>query len=171
LTLGIFRAKNRSWELIIWVMATVSLAYGGTYAFTSCIMGFGAVVATGLGIVRKLMSVLLSFILFPKPFGVAHFLGLLSFFSGLLVAWSADYNKATGGAPGGGGSRSEGGEGSSGGSDSSDEESSGRVRKVRTSPRLAQMQQLKEGAKAAAAGMGGSQSQQSQNDLPCGPQG
>jgi hypothetical protein len=154
-------------------MATVSLAYGGTYAFTSCIMGFGAVVATGLGIVRKLMSVLLSFILFPKPFGVAHFLGLLSFFSGLLVAWSADYNKtvATGDAPSGGGSRSEGGEGSSGGSDSSDEESSGRVKKVRTSPRLAQMQQLKEGAKAAASGGGGSQSQHSQSDLPCGPQG
>ena len=111
LTLGISRVKNRSWELIIWVMATVSLAYGGTYAFTSCIMGFGAVVATGLGIVRKLMSVLLSFILFPKPFGVAHFLGLLSFFSGLLVAWSADYSKATGGAPGGGREQGRGGRG------------------------------------------------------------
>jgi adenosine 3'-phospho 5'-phosphosulfate transporter B3 len=83
-------------DLFLWVLATVTLAYGGTYAFTSCIQGFGAIVATGLGILRKLLSVVLSFILFPKPFGVSHAAGLAVFFSGLVVAWSADWEKSRG---------------------------------------------------------------------------
>ncbi len=81
-------------DLFLWVLATVTLAYGGTYAFTSCIQGFGAIVATGLGILRKLLSVVLSFILFPKPFGVSHAAGLAVFFSGLVVAWFADWEKS-----------------------------------------------------------------------------
>jgi drug/metabolite transporter (DMT)-like permease len=81
-------------DLVLWVLATVILAYGGTYAFTSCIQGFGAIVATGLGILRKLLSVVLSFILFPKPFEVSHAAGLAVFFSGLVVAWFADWEKS-----------------------------------------------------------------------------
>ena len=30
---------------ILWLLATVVLAYGGSYAFTACIKGLGAVVA------------------------------------------------------------------------------------------------------------------------------
>ena len=121
---------SKSWDLVLWVVATVSLAYGGTYAFTSCIMGFGAVVATGLGIIRKLLSVLLSFILFPKPVAMAHVLGLLAFFSGLFVAWSAEGEKA----------RQKARQASSGDlSDEEKSESKGTGKKVRTSPRLAQM--------------------------------
>lgn len=32
-----------------------------------CIQRFGAVAATGMGIGRKMLSVVLSFVLFPKP--------------------------------------------------------------------------------------------------------
>lgn len=84
---------STSVQPVVWVLGAVTLAYGGTYAFTSCIMGFGAVVATGLGIIRKLLSVVLSFLLFPKPFGVAHAAGLGIFFSGLVVAWTVDWDK------------------------------------------------------------------------------
>jgi len=55
---------------LAWLISAVSLAYGGTYAFTAAIQGFGAVVATGLGICRKFVSVCFSFLLFPKPFGL-----------------------------------------------------------------------------------------------------
>ncbi len=42
---------------ILWLLATVVLAYGGSYAFTACIKGFGAVLATGVGIGRKSVTV------------------------------------------------------------------------------------------------------------------
>jgi hypothetical protein len=41
---------------ILWLLATVVLAYGGSYAFTACIKGFGAVLATGVGIARKYVT-------------------------------------------------------------------------------------------------------------------
>jgi hypothetical protein len=73
---------------ILWLLATVVLAYGGSYAFTACIKGFGAVVATGVGICRKFVSVLASYTLFPKPFNVQHVFGILLFFSGMVISWS-----------------------------------------------------------------------------------
>ena len=44
----------------------------GTYAFTACIKEFGAVVATGMGIGRKFLSVVASYWLFPKLVFVQH---------------------------------------------------------------------------------------------------
>lgn len=159
---------SQSWDLILWVLATVSLAYGGTYAFTSCIMGFGAVVATGLGIIRKLLSVLLSFVLFPKPFGIAHFLGLLAFFSGLLVAWSADLRKTQQRLV------AQPRERVAVGWESSDEESTDKPRKCRTSPRLAEMQMIKDAADAKSNpnlhGKSGGGRVAQHDGLPSGPQ-
>ncbi|EKX43679.1 hypothetical protein GUITHDRAFT_41026, partial [Guillardia theta CCMP2712] len=68
-------------DALLWLLATVSLAYGGSYAFTACIKGFGAVMATGMGICRKFVSVFASYILFPKPFFVQHAAGLVVFFA------------------------------------------------------------------------------------------
>ena len=73
---------------ILWLLATVVLAYGGSYAFTACIKGFGAVVATGVGICRKFVSVLASYTLFPKPFNVQHVFGIALFFAGMVLSWS-----------------------------------------------------------------------------------
>jgi len=73
---------------IVWLLATVVLAYGGSYAFTACIKGFGAVVATGVGICRKFVSVMASYTIFPKPFNVQHVFGILLFFSGMVLSWS-----------------------------------------------------------------------------------
>ena len=44
----------------------------GTYAFTACIQRFGAVTATGMGIGRKVLSVLLSYLMFPKTVLAQH---------------------------------------------------------------------------------------------------
>lgn len=73
---------------ILWLLTTVVLAYGGSYAFTACIKGFGAVVATGVGICRKFVSVMASYTIFPKPFNVQHVFGILLFFAGMVLSWS-----------------------------------------------------------------------------------
>ena len=73
---------------ILWLLATVVLAYGGSYAFTACIKGFGAVVATGVGICRKFVSVMASYTIFPKPVNVQHVFGILLFFAGMVLSWS-----------------------------------------------------------------------------------
>lgn len=73
---------------ILWLLATVVLAYGGSYAFTACVKGFGAVVATGVGICRKFVSVLASYTIFPKPFNVQHVFGIALFFAGMVLSWS-----------------------------------------------------------------------------------
>eukprot|EP00290_Baffinella_frigidus_P006256 CAMPEP_0180121486 /NCGR_PEP_ID=MMETSP0986-20121125/3072_1 /TAXON_ID=697907 /ORGANISM="non described non described, Strain CCMP2293" /LENGTH=406 /DNA_ID=CAMNT_0022060619 /DNA_START=159 /DNA_END=1379 /DNA_ORIENTATION=+ len=75
---------------VLWLVSAVSLAYGGTYAFTAAIQGFGAVVATGLGICRKFVSVCFSFLLFPKPFRFQQAIGVAVFFTGLTVGWVQD---------------------------------------------------------------------------------
>ena len=81
-------------DALLWLLATVSLAYGGSYAFTACIKGFGAVMATGMGICRKFVSVFASYILFPKPFFVQHAAGLVVFFAGLIVSWIHSWTKS-----------------------------------------------------------------------------
>jgi hypothetical protein len=73
---------------LLWLLVTVMLAYGGSYAFTACIKGFGAVVATGVGICRKFVSVLASYTIFPKPFNTNHGLGILLFFAGMVLSWT-----------------------------------------------------------------------------------
>jgi solute carrier family 35 (adenosine 3'-phospho 5'-phosphosulfate transporter), member B3 len=90
-------------RILVWLLATVVLAYGyllliwslrfqvciltytficfrGTYAFTACIKGFGAVVATGMGIARKFFSVLTSYFVFPKLFVMEHQVRIVSWF-------------------------------------------------------------------------------------------
>ncbi len=86
---------------IMWLLLTVVLAYGGSYAFTACIKGFGAVVATGVGICRKFVSVLLSFIIFPKPFNVQHVFSIALFFAGMVLSWSQQASITTRGSGGG----------------------------------------------------------------------
>ncbi len=49
----------------------------GTYAFTACIKGFGAVVATGMGIGRKFLSILMSYLIFPKHLLIEHMVSLV----------------------------------------------------------------------------------------------
>eukprot|EP00290_Baffinella_frigidus_P019957 CAMPEP_0180197040 /NCGR_PEP_ID=MMETSP0987-20121128/4427_1 /TAXON_ID=697907 /ORGANISM="non described non described, Strain CCMP2293" /LENGTH=373 /DNA_ID=CAMNT_0022151959 /DNA_START=98 /DNA_END=1215 /DNA_ORIENTATION=+ len=72
-----------------WLLLTVVLAYGGSYAFTAAIKAVGAVVATGMGICRKLASVLASYALFPKEMHPRHAAGLSLFFFGLALSWAA----------------------------------------------------------------------------------
>jgi hypothetical protein len=86
---------------ILWLLLTVVLAYGGSYAFTACIKGFGAVVATGVGICRKFVSVLLSFIIFPKPFNVQHVFSIALFFAGMVLSWSQQASISGKGSGGG----------------------------------------------------------------------
>jgi adenosine 3'-phospho 5'-phosphosulfate transporter B3 len=72
-----------------WLLLTVVLAYGGSYAFTAAIKAVGAVVATGMGICRKLASVLASYAIFPKEMHPRHASGLALFFAGLALSWAA----------------------------------------------------------------------------------
>ena len=73
---------------ILWLLATVVLAYGGSYAFTACSQGVGGVVATGVGSCRKVLSVKASYTIFPKPFNVQHVFGIALFFAGMVLSWS-----------------------------------------------------------------------------------
>ena len=80
---------------LLWLLSTVVLAYGGSYAFTACIKGFGAVVATGVGICRKFVSVLASYSIFPKPVNAQHVVAILLFFAGMVLSWSHQISPKT----------------------------------------------------------------------------
>ena len=72
-----------------WLLLTVVLSYGGSYGFAAAIKAVGAVMATGMGICRKLASVLASYALFPKEMHPRHAAGLSLFFLGLALSWAA----------------------------------------------------------------------------------
>lgn len=56
---------------VYFVLRTI-LVYAGVLCFVAIIKRFGVVVATTTTTVRKVLSVVLSFILFPKPFSFAY---------------------------------------------------------------------------------------------------
>lgn len=64
--------------LILLIVRSVSF-FGGTYVFLLLVKEFGIVSATAVGVVRKIFTVLGSFLVHPKPFHSNYFYGLVAF--------------------------------------------------------------------------------------------
>jgi adenosine 3'-phospho 5'-phosphosulfate transporter B3 len=60
--------------------------YGGVLCFVTLIKSNGVVLATTVTTVRKILSILLSFVLFPKPFNDKHGLGVVIFCASVVIA-------------------------------------------------------------------------------------
>jgi len=70
--------------------------YAGLVVVLLIVSRYGAVVTTFVTSCRRLFSLLLSFLLFPKPFQSGHLVGVIMVFGGiLLVDSSKDHKKST----------------------------------------------------------------------------
>lgn len=77
------------------------VVYCGVLCFVTLIKGFGVVFATALTTTRKIVTVLISFIFFPKPFTMVYLYGIIVFSiaAGIqLVAMKAGQNKPPSGS-------------------------------------------------------------------------
>ena len=86
------------------------LAYVAISLHMTMVKQFGSVAAVLVGNARKSMTIVLSFLFFPKPFSSLYIFGGALVFGGLTVS---AYIKSQGGRGGGGGSKAAGGSGSS----------------------------------------------------------
>jgi solute carrier family 35 (adenosine 3'-phospho 5'-phosphosulfate transporter), member B3 len=62
-----------------------TVVYLGVVCFASIVKKFDAVTATTVTTVRKIMTVLLSFVIFPKPFSLVYVLGIAFFCAGVYI--------------------------------------------------------------------------------------
>eukprot|EP00741_Cyanophora_paradoxa_P019084 tig00021119_g18426.t1 len=83
--LGALRACSANPQ--IWGLLTLAALAGylGTYFVLMLVNGFGAVTAVVVTSCRKLITIMLSFVLFPKPFTWLYLWGTLVLFAGVLV--------------------------------------------------------------------------------------
>lgn len=79
------------------LLALMSAAgFLGTSIVTAVVGRFGAVSAAMITTVRKASSIVMSYVIFPKPFSMLHFIGGTAFVGGLIVKSSAKGAKADG---------------------------------------------------------------------------
>lgn len=70
---------------ILFIMRA-AVIYMGVLCFVLMINTFGVVKATAITTVRKILTIIVSFILFPKPISSRHVLGFLIFSAGICVS-------------------------------------------------------------------------------------
>lgn len=76
-------------ELYPKFVARSLFVYIGVVFFVTLIKNFGAVFATNVTTVRKILTVLMSFVIYPKPWSVKYVYGLLLFVIGLTCELTA----------------------------------------------------------------------------------
>jgi adenosine 3'-phospho 5'-phosphosulfate transporter B3 len=69
-------------------VALTFVGYMGVSVYLVLVKTSGIVVATTVSTVRKFCTILLSFVLFPKPFAFAHAIGLVAVFFGIFLSSS-----------------------------------------------------------------------------------
>ena len=74
---------------VVWVLipAQSLLQYLGVLCFVTSIKSFGVVLATTVTTVRKILTVLLSFFIYPKPFNDKYKLGIVLFFASFAIQY------------------------------------------------------------------------------------
>lgn len=75
------------------------VVYLGVLCFVALIKTFGVVVATTVTTIRKILTIIMSFIIFPKPWNVKHVGGLLLFAVSVSVNIQVARNKQKGAQP------------------------------------------------------------------------
>ncbi|MES1908082.1 MAG: hypothetical protein MHM6MM_001086 [Cercozoa sp. M6MM] len=73
-------------SIFLVLVLRAALVYAGALCFVTLIKHFGSVAATTMTTVRKVLSVLFSFLAFTKPFGTAHVAGIALFGLGLWLS-------------------------------------------------------------------------------------
>lgn len=83
---GILKHAMEDRQLLTYMMIYTSIAYVAISAFMSIVKRFGAVVGVLLSTARKGMTLILSFLLFPKPFSWCYAAGAALVFGGILAS-------------------------------------------------------------------------------------
>jgi adenosine 3'-phospho 5'-phosphosulfate transporter B3 len=75
---------------VVWVLipAQALLQYLGVLCFVTSIQRFGVVLATTVTTVRKILTVLLSFFIYPKPFNQKYLFGIVLFFASFAIQYA-----------------------------------------------------------------------------------
>jgi len=72
-------------DILVWLLGSILLAYAGLHFVLGLIKIFGSYVAMTVTSCRKVVSILLSFILFPKQITSYFILSSILIFTGLFV--------------------------------------------------------------------------------------
>jgi len=83
---GVIRYASQDNQLVYYMCIYTTISYVAISAFMSIIKRFGAVVGVTLSTARKMMTLILSFILFPKPFNLCYLFGAIFVLGGVLVS-------------------------------------------------------------------------------------
>jgi len=70
-----------------------SVIYGGVLCFTTLIKHYGVVLATTVTTVRKILTIIVSFLAFPHAYSVNYLYGFIVFVAGLALTQQAKRNK------------------------------------------------------------------------------
>jgi adenosine 3'-phospho 5'-phosphosulfate transporter B3 len=84
--IGIFKLAMSNSQLATFMITYTCISYLAISTFMTIVKRYGGVTAVLLGTARKAMSILLSFLLFPKPFTWYYAVGALLVLGGLLAA-------------------------------------------------------------------------------------
>jgi adenosine 3'-phospho 5'-phosphosulfate transporter B3 len=86
-----FMADKHWLYMAMFVRAAV--VYGGVWCISEMIRDFGVVLMTFVTTVRKILSILMSFVLFPKPWSSMYLAAIITFSGGLGIKLQYDYQK------------------------------------------------------------------------------
>ena len=84
--IGIFKLAMSNGQLATFMITYTCISYVAISTFMTIVKRYGGVTAVLLGTARKAMSIMLSFLLFPKPFTWYYAFGAILVLGGLLAA-------------------------------------------------------------------------------------
>ena len=84
--IGIFKLAMSNSQLATFMITYTCVSYLAISTFMTIVKKYGGVTAVLLGTARKAMSIMLSFLLFPKPFTWYYAIGAVMVLGGLLTA-------------------------------------------------------------------------------------
>merc|ERR1719297_176974 len=83
---GIIQHALVDHQLALYMTVYIAISYLAISSFMTIIKRYGAVVGVLLGTARKAMTLILSFLFFPKKFSVLYVIGSILVLGGLLIS-------------------------------------------------------------------------------------
>ena len=90
---GIIQHALQDRQLALYMTVYICISYAAISSFMTVIKRYGAVVGALIGTARKAMTLMLSFLLFPKTFSWQYIVGILLVLGGLLISSLAKHRR------------------------------------------------------------------------------
>lgn len=84
--IGIIKHASEDYHLAVYMTIYICISYVAISSFMTVIKRYGAVTGALIGTARKAMTLMLSFLLFPKKFSWQYLIGIILVLGGLLIS-------------------------------------------------------------------------------------